>query len=55
MEITHTFNDFLLTNTKELTELTSYFMCAGFVITTFTSLLGYGIFKALSLVNIINK
>lgn len=55
MEITKTFSDFLLTNTKELIGLTSYFMCAGFAITTFTSLLGYGIFKALSLVNIINK
>lgn len=55
MGLTHIINDFLLHNTKELLQLTAYFISFGFAAVTLLSLFGYGIFKALSLVNITNK
>ena len=55
MELTQLFNDFLLSNTKELLQLTGYFISFGFIAVTLLSLFGYGIFKALCLVNIISK
>lgn len=55
MELTQIFNDILLHNTRELLQLTAYFVSFGFIAVTLLSLFGYGIFKALSLVNIISK
>lgn len=45
----------LLTTTKEILQLTGYFTGFGFAAATLLSLIGYGIFKAVSLVNIIAK
>lgn len=55
MGLTQIFNDYLLYNTRELLQLTAYFISSGFIAVTLLSLFGYGIFKALSLVNIISK
>lgn len=55
MEITQELMEFIGTNMTDMVGLTGYFICAGFVLSTLLSLLGYGIFKALALVNIINK
>lgn len=55
MEITQEFSDFLLFNIRDIVQVMGYFMCYGFALATFLSLLGYGIFKAASLVNIAMK
>ena len=47
--------EYLLSITREVAQLTGLFIVSGFAAATLLSLLGYGIFKAVSLVNIIAK